>query len=114
MARALNDQPVMRIAILFLFALGLAGCRGEPVPRDYQNEPPAMTHPAKNKAQTPTANGMPAASAEPSSGAEGSGSPYKAVSPLPPTSTLKDQAPGNAATATATTTSTVVTTTRRP
>ena len=103
----------MRTATLLLLALGLAGCRGEPVPRDYQNEPPAMTHPAKDKAQTPTANGMPAASPQPSSGAEGSGSPYKPVSPLPPTSTLKDTAPGNAPAATATSGS-VVTTTRHP
>jgi hypothetical protein len=104
----------MRNAILLLLALGLSSCRGEPVPRDYQNEPPAMTHPAKNKSQTPTANGMPGAAAEPSSGAEGSGSPYKPVSPVPPTSTIKDQAPGNTATAATATTSTVVTTTRRP
>ena len=103
----------MRVAILLFLALGLTGCRGEPVPRDYQNEPPAMTHPAGNKAQTPTANGMPAASAEPSAGAEGSGSPYKPVSPLPATSTLTDQAPANTPTATATS-GTVVTTTRRP
>jgi hypothetical protein len=103
----------MRTSILLVVALGLAGCRGEPVPRDYQNEPPAMTHPANNKAQTPTANGMPAAAAEPSSGAEGGGSPYKPVSPLPATSTLKDQAPGSAPASTATS-GTVVTTTRRP
>jgi hypothetical protein len=103
----------MRIVIVVLLALALAGCRGEPVPRDYQNEPPAMTHPANSKAQTPTANGMPTGSAEPSSGAEGSGSPYKPVSPLPATSTLKDQAPANTSTATATS-GTVVTTTRRP
>jgi hypothetical protein len=103
----------MRSVILLVVAVGVAGCRGEPVPRDYQNEPPAMTHPANNKAQTPTANGMPAATPEPSSGAEGAGSPYKPVSPLPATSTLKDQAPGNAPTSTATS-GTVVTTTRRP
>lgn len=61
-------------------ALLLAGCRGEPVPRDYQNHPPAATHPATSSAETPTANGMRGAAPEPSKGAEG-----KAIDPQPAT-----------------------------
>ncbi|HKO02978.1 MAG TPA: hypothetical protein VJ032_14865 [Thermoanaerobaculia bacterium] len=61
-------------------ALLLAGCRGEPVPRDYRNHPPAMTHPASSSAETPTANGMRGAAPEPSQGAEG-----KTIDPQPAT-----------------------------
>jgi hypothetical protein len=63
-----------------IVGLLLIGCRGEPVPRDYRNNPPAMTHPVKNAAETPTAHGMPGAAPEPSKGAEG-----KTIDPQPPT-----------------------------
>lgn len=59
----------------------LAGCRGEPVPRDYQNAPPAMTHPPQSAKETPAANGMQAESPHPSSGAEGTVAPYEPVAP---------------------------------
>ena len=49
----------------------LVACRGERPPRDYQNSPPAMTHPPTTSSQTPAANGMPGAAPEPSTGAEG-------------------------------------------
>lgn len=75
------------------FLLFLAACRGEPTPRDYQNSPPAMTHPASSSAQTPSANGMPGAAAEPSSGAEGKNIGGKPTDPLAPTGTMRDQAP---------------------
>lgn len=78
-------------------ALLLAGCRGEKVPRDYQNNPPAMTHPPKNAAETPTANGMRGASPEPSKGAEG-----HAVDPQPKT---PQNAPANDTATTTTVTS---------
>ena len=55
----------------------LAGCRGEPVPRDYQNAPPAMTHPPQTQSQTPTAEGMGQAPPQPSSGVEGTSAPYE-------------------------------------
>ena len=63
----------------------LAACRGEPAPRDYQNNPPAMTHPPTTSSQTPAANGMPGAAPEPSTGAEGKNVQRKPVSPVPPT-----------------------------
>lgn len=82
----------MRIALAVL-ALSILACRGEAPPRDYQNNPPAMTHPVTSKAQSPSQNGMPAAAPEPSSGAEGTSAPYKPTGPIPPTMTLKDQPP---------------------
>ena len=63
----------------------LAACRGEPAPRDYQNNPPAMTHPATTSSQTPAANGMPGAAPEPSTGAEGKNVQRKPVTPGPAT-----------------------------
>ncbi len=65
-------------------ALLLADCRGERPPRDYQNSPPAMTHPATTSSQTPTAHGMPGAAPEPSKGAEGKNIGRKPVTPVPP------------------------------
>jgi PBP1b-binding outer membrane lipoprotein LpoB len=82
-------------------ALLLAGCRGEPVPRDYQNHPPAGTHAASSSAETPSANGMRGASPEPSKGAEG-----KAIDPQPVT---PQNAPSNDTTATTVTTATTAT-----
>lgn len=82
----------MKIALAAV-VLSLLACKGEAPPRDYQNNPPAMTHPVTSKAQTPAQNGMPAPSAEPSSGAEGPSAPYKAKDPTAPTTTLKDQSP---------------------
>jgi hypothetical protein len=96
------------IGLLALAAL-LGACRGEPVPRDYSNNPPAMTHPADKKAQTPTQNGMPGATPEPATGVEGktNGKPIDGTSTPPK---LPDQAP--VTTTTATTTTKAVTTTR--
>jgi hypothetical protein len=83
-----------RIAAVALAAVAaLAGCRGEPVPRDYQNNPPAATHPVTTSGETPTAHGMPGAAPEPSTGAEGRNVTGQPANPLPPTTTLKDQAP---------------------
>ena len=63
----------------------LAACRGEPAPRDYQNNPPAMTHPPTTSSQTPAANGMPGAAPEPSKGAEGKNVGGKPITPVPAT-----------------------------
>jgi hypothetical protein len=85
----------------------LLACRGETPPRDYQNNPPAMTHPPQTKAQTPSQNGMPAAAPEPNSGVEGTAAPQDPK--------LKDQAPVTGTTATTTTvTTTAATTTSKP
>ena len=84
----------MRKVSLALLLVILSACRGEPTPRDYQNSPPAMTHPVTSSAQSPTANGMPGPSAESSSGAEGKNIGGKPTDPLAPTGTMRDQAPG--------------------
>lgn len=102
MARQLNELVLMRITAVAVALLLLSACRGEPTPRDYQNNPPAMTHPPTTSSQTPTAHGLPGPSPEPSKGVEGS-------TPPPKTSTLPDQAPSNATTPT-TATTTVTTT----
>ena len=59
----------------------LAGCRGEPVPRDYQNAPPAMTHPADNKAQSPAQHGGGKAAPEPTAGVEGKAGSHQQLDP---------------------------------
>jgi len=87
----------MRRAVIALFVV-VTACRGESPPRDYQNNPPAMRHPPHSQSQTPTAHGMPNAKAEPSTGVEGQTT--KPVNPTAATTTLKDQAPQTATTAT--------------
>jgi hypothetical protein len=88
----------MRI-YLSLILLALA-CRREMPPRDYQNAPPAMTHPPTTSAQSPAQNGMPAGAPEPNKGVEGKNTTRKPTSPIPPTLTLKDQAPATTTTQT--------------
>lgn len=55
----------------------LAGCRGEPVPRDYQNAPPGMTRPADDASEAPSTTAI--TSPELSQGAEGTSAPYEPV-----------------------------------
>jgi hypothetical protein len=81
-----------RIVCLAAVAV-LAACRNEPIPRDYQNNPPAMTHPVTKSSDTPTAHGMPGPAPEPSQGAEGKNAARQPTSPTPPTLTIPDQAP---------------------
>jgi hypothetical protein len=83
----------MRILIAASLLLLLGACRGEKVPRDYQNAPPAMTHPPTSSAGTPTANGMRGAAPEPSQGAEGKNITRQPTSATQPTETLGNQAP---------------------
>lgn len=84
----------MRYVVLAALLLSLA-CRGERPPRDYQNAPPAMTHPPQTQSQTPAQNGMPPAAPEPSKGAEGRNITRQPASPVPATPKVKDQAPAN-------------------
>jgi len=91
MAQALNSSIPMRI-YLSLILLALT-CRREMPPRDYQNNPPAMTHPPTTSAQSPSEAGMKGAAPEPSKGVEGKNTTRKPTSPIPPTLTLKDQPP---------------------
>jgi len=79
----------------------LAACRGEAPPRDFQNNPPAMTHPATTSSQTPTAHGMPGPAPEPSTAAEGK-NPQR--QPIDPTSVPPAAPPQNAPAAPTTTT----------
>jgi hypothetical protein len=105
MARRVNATEAMRNVVVAVALVLLAACRGEPVPRDYQNNPPAMTHAPTTSSGTPSANGMPAGAPEPSSGAEGktSGQP---VNPLPAGATTTQNAPANTGTAVSTVQST--------
>lgn len=57
------------------------------MPRDYQNAPPAMTHPVKTESETPTARGVQAESPQPTTGVEGP------VTKTDTTTTLPDQSP---------------------
>ena len=79
--------------ILCLAVVALAACRGERVPRDYQNNPPAMTHPVTKSSDTPTAHGMPGPAPQPSKGAEGSNVTRQPTSATSSTYTISDQAP---------------------
>jgi hypothetical protein len=71
----------------------LSACRGEKVPRDFQNAPPAMRHPPTSSAQTPTANGMRGAAPEPSKGAEGINVTQQPASATAPNDKVGNQAP---------------------
>ncbi len=83
----------MRSIVCLAAVLALAACRGEKIPRDYQNNPPAMTHPVTKSSDTPTAHGMPGPAPEPSKGAEGKNVTRQPTSPTSTTYTLGDQAP---------------------
>lgn len=65
------------LAIALLLA---AACRGEPVPRDYQNNPPAMTNPVDKAEQAPAPQSSTVVP-EPSYGAEGTSAPYEPTKP---------------------------------
>lgn len=62
------------------------------MPRDYQNAPPAVTHPADSSAEAPSEHGMGQASPQPTSGVEGTAGAYEPVTPSeqPVTTTLPD------------------------
>jgi hypothetical protein len=84
----------MRITIIAASVLLLlSACRGEKPPRDYQNEPPAMTHPPTSSAQTPSANGMRGPGPEPSKGAEGRNITREPASATAAPGTIGNQAP---------------------
>jgi hypothetical protein len=87
----LNSSVFMRI--LLVLSVLAAACSREAPPRDYQNNPPAMTHPPTSSAQSPSVNGMKGAAPEPNKGVEGKNTQGKPISPNPPTLTLKDQPP---------------------
>src|SRR5713226_488459 len=83
---------LFRMRALLILTILMAACKREMPPRDYQNNPPAMTHPATSSTQTPTAKGMQGAAPEPKKGVEGKTN-RKPVDATQPSTTLKDQAP---------------------
>lgn len=78
-----------------MIILALAACRGEPVPRDYQNAPPDMTHPPQTATQSPAQHGQGKPVPEPTTGVEGTAGPYEPVTPppQPQTTTMADTPP---------------------
>ena len=57
--------------------LVLAACRGEPVPRDYQNHPPEASHPPQAESAVPSEPAAGNAPPQPSTGNEGKAGPYE-------------------------------------
>jgi hypothetical protein len=86
---------VMRTLIVAALIAALTACRGEPVPRDYQNAPPDMTHPPDTKTDAPSSGATGQAPPQPSTGVEGTAGPYKTVTPpeQPTTTTMPDTPP---------------------
>lgn len=80
----------MRIAIVAALLVALSACRGEPVPRDYQNAPPDVTHPPDTKTDAPSSGATGQAPPEPTSGVEG---PGPAVTTDTSTTTMADTPP---------------------
>jgi len=76
----------MRLAVVFTAVALLVACRGQRVPRDYQNNPPAMTHPVTSSSDAPSQRGMPGAAPEPNYGVEGK-------NPQQPKTKIGNQAP---------------------
>ncbi|HUP48290.1 MAG TPA: hypothetical protein VNA04_05820 [Thermoanaerobaculia bacterium] len=85
----------MKLAALALVLLFLGGCRGEPVPRDYQNHPSTITNPPATRSETPGGHGIGDAPPQPSAGVEGTTAPYQPVDPATDTrtTTLADTPP---------------------
>lgn len=69
-----------RTIFLLLTGTLLGACRGEPVPRDYQNHPPSMTNPADSEAEAPI-DPTATVGQEPDYGVEGTSAPYEPAKP---------------------------------
>src|SRR5687767_3669602 len=95
MARRLNPREAMKVTVVALFLFVLSACRGEPVPRDYQNHPSTVTNPPTTSGETPAGHGLGKASPEPSTGVEGTSGPYETVRPetTGTTTTISDTPP---------------------
>lgn len=82
------------VALLVALLVALTACRGEPVPRDYQNAPPDVSHPPQSKAETPSAGATGQAPPQPTTGVEGTAGPYEQMSPTDTsTTTMADTPP---------------------
>lgn len=93
---------LVKLAFVAVLVVALTGCRGEPVPRDYQNAPPEMMHPPDSRAETPAAHGMGDAPPQPTTGVEGKTGAYRpatgdstttTIGDTPPTMTVTDTPP---------------------
>ena len=90
---------VRHFMVVAVALLLLAGCRGEPVPRDYQNHPSTMTNPPDSSSETPSSHNLGNASPQPTTGVEGTAGPYQPVTPPvdgPVTTTISDTPPATA------------------
>ena len=83
----------MRTLIVAALLVALTACRGEPVPRDYQNAPPDMTHPPDTKTDAPSAGATGQAPPQPSTGVEGTAGAYEPVSPTDTSTTTMADTP---------------------
>lgn len=85
----------MRLLIVVAALALLAGCRGEPVPRDYRNHPPAVSNPPQSATASPGQHSGAEAPPQPTTGVEGTAGPYQPVTPpeKPITTTLPDTPP---------------------
>lgn len=63
--------------LIVVAMLALAACRGEPVPRDYQNHPPGVSHPPQTQSEVPSEAATGTAPPQPSTGNEGTAGPYE-------------------------------------
>jgi hypothetical protein len=95
MARLLNPNVFVMRALIVAAIVLLTACRGEPVPRDYQNAPPDMTHAAQSKTDAPSTGATGQAPPEPTKGVEGPNPVSAPVTPpaQPTTTTLADTPP---------------------
>jgi hypothetical protein len=80
----------MRKLIVAALLVALSACRGEPVPRDYQNAPPDVSRPPDTRTDTPSAGATGQAPPQPSTGVEG---PNPAVTTDTSTTTMADTPP---------------------
>ena len=63
--------------LIVVAMLALTACRGEPVPRDYQNAPPDVGKAAQTQADTPSQGATGTAPPQPTTGNEGKAGPYE-------------------------------------
>ena len=63
--------------LIVVAMLALTACRGEPVPRDYQNAPPDVGNAAQTKSDTPSQGASGEATPQPSTGNEGKAGPHE-------------------------------------
>lgn len=81
------------VIVVVIFAL--TACRGEPVPRDYQNAPPDIGNAPQTQSQTPSQGATGDVPPQPSTGNEGPTAAHEQMTPSenPTTTTLADTPP---------------------